>query len=160
MGLGIASGFSFLDFSQGICAGSYRLGFQRFQGKGGGHFAGDDAFDVVLEVHGFCLVGCCSPDGDFFRDLGQCKGRSWAVFAGRTGVCRRRDLRDKPWHGHQQDGQDDEDQKGGLYERLAEKSLQEKQDLPEYGICFSQGPAGVFPIGSSMAFSSVHEMAS
>ena len=77
-----------------------------------------------------------------------------------TGVCRRRDLRDKPGYGHQQDGQDDGDQKGGFYEWLAEQSLQEKQGFTEYGICFSHGSAGISLIGSSMAFSSVHETAS
>ena len=83
-----------------------------------------------------------------------------AAFFGMTGVCRRRDLCDKPGHGNQQDGKDDEDQQRRSDERLAEKSLQEKQDLPEHSIGFSQGPAGVFSTGSSMAFSSVHETAS
>ena len=59
-------------------------------------------------------------------------------------------------YGNQQDGKDDEDQKHCLYERLTEETLQERQDLPKQGVCFSQGSASIFPIGSSMAFSSVH----
>ena len=101
-------------------------------------------------------MGCCAPDGDFFRDLGQCKGRSLAAFPEMTGIRRRRDFCDKPGHGNQQDGKDDEDQKHCLYERLAEETLQEKQDLPKQGVCFSQGSASIFSISSSMAFSSVH----